>query len=373
MVLVTLGSLGCTATQLRISTVRQAKSLTETQYEQVLNNLAMFCIDPNALPSLVSLKSGSTQIGDTGQVGFLGVAGLDTKFGASPTVSGSRSIVDQWGTAPVTDDNVLKVLRMAYQTATGHPRWLSEDEANDIGHDLSQQVGTNADISTDPETLRTLASVVSVPQASQNLYREQAPPGGPRYGSLTDFLAGTLGELNDKLMNTLDETFLKYKDSTKPFSEFVIIGTKSDTTELTPEAKKRIEAMQQELATIAPGIKIAILNQAKDKVSTGLAKETARRINDIQAELSKIATGLPPGWFHCGRKHDVPKDACYVGHYKSCDRECYVWVCPDGLHALANFTLSVLKLSTTFQETQILTIPMGIQYSPAFSRPLGGR
>ena len=106
--------------------------------------------------------------------------------------------------------------------------------------------------------------------------------------------------------------------------------------------------------------------------STGLTKETKRQVNDIQKELAAIAS-LPPHWYHVGCKKDCPKDACHVGHYQSCGREIYVWVCPDGLPALADFTLSILNLSTTFKDAQLVTVPSGVQYSPAFSRPLGGR
>ena len=33
-----------------------------------------------------------------------------------------------------------------------------------------------------------------------------------------------------------------------------------------------------------------------------------------------------PGWFHVGRKKDVPRDACYVGRHG----QRYVWVGPEG-------------------------------------------
>jgi hypothetical protein len=49
---------------------------------------------------------------------------------------------------------------------------------------------------------------------------------------------------------------------------------------------------------------------------------------------------LRPRWFCVGKKKDVPKDACYVGHYK----DCYVWVMPDGLEDLANTTMAVLDI-----------------------------
>ena len=40
-----------------------------------------------------------------------------------------------------------------------------------------------------------------------------------------------------------------------------------------------------------------------------LARNVCRKIGMIQNDLAMIQ----PGWFHVGRKRDVPKDACYVG------------------------------------------------------------
>lgn len=50
---------------------------------------------------------------------------------------------------------------------------------------------------------------------------------------------------------------------------------------------------------------------------------------------------LGPGWYQIGSKKDVPKNACYVGHY--CKR--YVWVCPDGLKGLADASIAMLELT----------------------------
>jgi hypothetical protein len=51
---------------------------------------------------------------------------------------------------------------------------------------------------------------------------------------------------------------------------------------------------------------------------------------------------IPRGWYHIGRKHDVPKNACYVG----CYGDCYVWVMRDGLEGLARFTMTILNLTS---------------------------
>lgn len=87
-----------------------------------------------------------------------------------------------------------------------------------------------------------------------------------------------------------------------------------------------------------------------------LARNTCREIESIQRELSRIR----PGWFHVGRKRDVPRNACYVG--KSGD--CYVWVGPEGREALTEFTLTVLKFSALIKETQTLISPGSVKFSP---------
>jgi hypothetical protein len=61
-----------------------------------------------------------------------------------------------------------------------------------------------------------------------------------------------------------------------------------------------------------------------------------------EGETERLDCALPTGWFHAGRKKDVPKGACYVGRH--CDT--YVWVMPDGLEGLTRFTMTVIDLAT---------------------------
>ena len=60
-----------------------------------------------------------------------------------------------------------------------------------------------------------------------------------------------------------------------------------------------------------------------------------------QVPIEILLTDVPPpGWFHVGGKKDVPKDACFVG----CCGDRYAWVLPDGVPALARFTVTVLSV-----------------------------
>jgi hypothetical protein len=87
-----------------------------------------------------------------------------------------------------------------------------------------------------------------------------------------------------------------------------------------------------------------------------LAANVCRKIGTIQEDLAAIR----PGWFHVGTWLDVPKDACYVGRYG----HCYVWVGPEGIDRLTEFTLTVLKLSSLIKETQTLISPGSVKFSP---------
>ena len=87
-----------------------------------------------------------------------------------------------------------------------------------------------------------------------------------------------------------------------------------------------------------------------------LARNVCRKVAMIQNDLATIQ----PGWFHVGRKRDIPKDACYVGN---CGGS-YVWVGPEGRDQLTEFTLTVLKISSLIKETQTLINPGSVKFSP---------
>jgi hypothetical protein len=66
----------------------------------------------------------------------------------------------------------------------------------------------------------------------------------------------------------------------------------------------------------------------------------------LLTEDEPLAVLIPRGWYCVGKKHDVPKDACYVGHH--C--QTYVWVMHDGVGGLSRFMLTVLQLAEAKDE-----------------------
>jgi hypothetical protein len=56
---------GCTHIALRNDTVRTTNTLTDLQYQQVLNNVARFHDDPDSVPSFAVATAGTVSILDT--------------------------------------------------------------------------------------------------------------------------------------------------------------------------------------------------------------------------------------------------------------------------------------------------------------------
>jgi hypothetical protein len=138
LVLLVVGLSGCAATRLRDRIVNQTETLTDLQYKQVLGNLARLHIDPYALPSQSNLHDGTAQV----QANAAANLALWRTSQLPSTLSGSRTIVEQWTVRPVTDDTVLKLLRLTYQRALGMPVSLVTEGglANDVAHELKKQI-----------------------------------------------------------------------------------------------------------------------------------------------------------------------------------------------------------------------------------------
>jgi hypothetical protein len=274
--IVVVGLSGCQSARLRQRTINQADTLPELQFQQVLNNLAQFAVNPSTLPWHVTLKEGTSQITDS----LSGGAAVDLGPPAEtlPQVFGSRTVVAQWGMAPVVDASELRLLRIAYRRAFGVPDMPSPDFLEELGHELKEQIANNTDLQ----------------QETTLFYTYQA-------AARTDPAA-----LEAHTVTTNDDRFC------------------------TP------------------------VSLAKDR--SPLARNTCRKLQTIQRDLLTIQ----PGWFHVGRKRDVPKNACYVGH----SGDTYAWVCPEGREQLTEFTLMVLKFSALIKETQTLINPGSVKFSP---------
>ena len=297
IVLLALALSGCANVQLKKSTIRSASTLTDLQYKQVLDNLAMYCKDPTALPWHVNLQNGAVQVADAGTLGALAQNDFVNAFTWSPFFSGTRSIVTQWSTIPVTDDTTLRLLRLAYQVAISYraERDLDPDLAIDLSHTLKNQTATNADISLATDLFDSLVKAYN-PADSKDLMQ-----------ILTDYEAAE-----------------------------ALILTVNDRDFLNP------------------------VDHVKYGCKTALARDVVRQVDDVRGQYRDI----PTGWFGWGQKHDVPRNACFVGHYG----HCYTWVSPEHRSDLAEFTLTILNLASVVKQTQVIAAPSGVAFSPGSAR-----
>lgn len=116
---------GCTHVQLRRITLNQETTLTDLQFKQVMDNLAMFVHNPATLPYFALSSSGTSQVADTegpatGSLAWSPTSGT-VGFGAT------RQLTEGWGLAPIMDPDKLDRMRCAYQAVIGIPNVNCDD------------------------------------------------------------------------------------------------------------------------------------------------------------------------------------------------------------------------------------------------------
>lgn len=125
-----ISAAGCQAVQLRNRVVKQASTLSDIQYQQVLDNLAMFSHEPASLPHFSLTPTGLVTIQQTESASgglnwnytFFGAAAqfvnhLDKK---SLGVTAQQQNIGQWNTHSVLNPDELGLMRCAYQRAVGY-------------------------------------------------------------------------------------------------------------------------------------------------------------------------------------------------------------------------------------------------------------
>jgi hypothetical protein len=116
---VALLSTGCTSLALKRTTVHQSESLTDLYQQQVLDNLAKFVQDPNALPEFALANSGTSTVADNAAQGASNLGFNGTGFNAAVVglPSGQRTVTLGWTLTPINDPHKLALMRCAYQKA----------------------------------------------------------------------------------------------------------------------------------------------------------------------------------------------------------------------------------------------------------------
>ena len=321
---------GCTNTQLRYSTVSQIKTLTDLQHQVVLDNLAAFVCNSDAIPSQVNLTAGATQVIDSGTANTQVVSSALSTF--LLTFGLSRGIVDQWTSVPVTDEMTLRILRVAYRRSLGFDEDLySCDLANRLAHRLKAQLTATGDLGI----------------ANSLMYAR-----GPALPQLLD-RAGWNGDEKLGFKESDPAVNLWRKDS----SDIISLNTDRivQQGEILDESNLFVApAMVDGRPYIAPGEKFP-----RVKVATPYAAEVRRQV----FALNRCLLEIDSGWICVGCKKDIPKDICFVGHRNGC----YVWVPSQNQAIFEDFTLRILRLSNLFQNNSSGS-NTGVMFSPIQTR-----
>lgn len=117
---------GCqTHLALRDDTVCTSGTLTDLNYQQVLNNVAMFVHQPSAMPSLAVVNSGTVTVADqktiNASAAYAPTLTSPQQAGGQPIVnlianpSSQRNVTENWSLLPVTDVDNLRRIRCAFQ------------------------------------------------------------------------------------------------------------------------------------------------------------------------------------------------------------------------------------------------------------------
>src|SRR5262249_51920048 len=111
---------------LRENTACTAATLTDLNYQQVLDNLAMLVANPSALPSLAVINAGTVTVADqktaNANATYAPTLTFEQQAGSGLPIlsllfspSASRNVTENWSLVPVTDVDNLRRIRCAYQ------------------------------------------------------------------------------------------------------------------------------------------------------------------------------------------------------------------------------------------------------------------
>ena len=117
---------GCTHAQLGRSTLRQANTITDLQYKQVLNNLASSHRNPDVLPHFAVVGTGGTSVNDQASVN-VELEWMPSAIAREMLAPGvARAVEEQWTLAPIIHPDKLRAIRCVYQLVVrGRPRTRS--------------------------------------------------------------------------------------------------------------------------------------------------------------------------------------------------------------------------------------------------------
>lgn len=112
-----INSAGCVHLQLQHDQASQARSISSLYEQQVLDNIAMFKQNPNAVPFFTVVGSGGAKVVEDGNISVAPLNGPGHTTLAMPRLARSHDL--SFTTKPVSDPKRLELMRCAYRRAVG--------------------------------------------------------------------------------------------------------------------------------------------------------------------------------------------------------------------------------------------------------------
>jgi len=328
-------SSGCSHLRLQRNTIGQGSTLTDIQYQQVLDNLAMFACNPESLAWHIRINGGVVQVADQGS-GFLG-GNLGGPGVFAPNFGLQRNVLNQWNVDPVIESDDLELLQLAYRKAID-----PGDADGSIKREIYQKIC---------EQCASFHIALAKPLALdifETTKLHASPSELPRLEKLQNQLEKLYVEIDE-----LSEAAQSYDPETR-FARGVEVPTKLEF--LKEEAVRLLTEMchgpvEPVRAYRRPGRNVGLIEQAQGKI------EALVTLIEESDDGQPNPFSMP--WISQGCRGDIPPCACMVGHYCGCGDECYVWIRPEHMKQFRDFILIVLSLAPPASQDAIST-PAGI-------------
>ena len=342
LVAIALACAGCGVLPLERKTILQGSTLTDIQYQQVLDNLAMFSCNPNSLAWHIKITGGVVQVADQGS-GFIG-ANLGGPGVIAPNVGLQRNVLNQWNVDPVVESGDLELLQIAYRKAVD-----PLDADGSIKRAAYEQIcdlASHFHIVPTHDVTRDIVETVKRVETGAGLARLQ------RIEADLETLYAEIDLLSSRSQAYRPDELLVNGNEVPSKLDFL----KEEVIRLLHEAcHNSVEPVR---AYHRPGRNAGLVEQAQDKIEA--------LVKLFEEHDSGQPNQFSSPWVVRGGKHDVPACACLVGHYCGCGCDCYVWISPDDMQKFRDFVLIVLALAPPSSQ-DAASAPMGIGAANSFN------
>ena len=335
---------GCTGDRLRRRTINQGSTLTDIQYGQVLDNLAMFACNPDSLAWHVRVNGGLVQVADQGQ--FLLGANLGGPKIIAPNAGIQTNLLHQWNVDPVIDADDLELLQLAYRKAVNP--FDTDGSIKREAYDRICELSSGYHIALTHQVAFDM--IETMKEHADEARREHL---GNKISKDLQELYAEINELSSKPQKYEAESFSTAGGP--PVAARVLEGRSHPARR---RSGRRSRGTCRRLLSAGPQCRPdrAVAGQDQGALKAGRRRRTWR----AESVLDALAR-------HSAKEEGRATVRCLVGHYRGCGCDCYTWVMPDKMKTFRDFVLIVLSLVPAEAQEGSTTISgLGAANSPNF-------